>query len=122
MNKHKNFVKFVKKIYLTINRLIENNLNKLNLKNFSKIIRSHKFFLSSCALIILFFSYLLVPNFYDKIELVEKLENKLQNKLFGIECNYEELNGIDFKKAVMLGKKILLELNLKISFQKDYCQ
>ena len=81
MNKHKNFVKFVKKIYLTINRLIKNNLNKLNLKNFSKIIRSHKFFLSSCALIILFFSYLLVPNFYDKIELVEKLENKLQNKL-----------------------------------------
>ena len=34
-----------------------------------------------------------------KLGIVPKDLNKLQNKLFGIECNYEELNGIDFKKG-----------------------
>jgi hypothetical protein len=59
-------------------------------------------------------------SFSHKLGIVPKDLNKLQNKLFGIECNYEELNGIDFKKVVMLDKKIQLELNLKINFQKDY--
>ena len=34
-----------------------------------------------------------------KLGIVPKNLNKLQNKVFGIECNYEELNGIDFKKG-----------------------
>ena len=32
----------------------------------------------------------------------------LQNQLFGLEVNFEKLNAIDFKKDVMLVKKILL--------------
>ena len=31
--------------------------------------------------------------------------NKLQNKLFGVECNYEELNGIDYKKGCFVGQE-----------------
>jgi len=38
-------------------------------------------------------------SFSHKLGIVPKHLNKLQNKLFGIECNYEELNGIDFKKG-----------------------
>ena len=34
-----------------------------------------------------------------KLGIVPKNFNLLQNKIFGIECNYEELNGIDFKKG-----------------------
>ena len=40
-----------------------------------------------------------IDNYYSlshELGIVPKDLNKLQNKLFGIECNYEELNGIDF--------------------------
>ena len=33
---------------------------------------------------------------------------KLQNKLFGIECNFEELNGLDFKKGCYVGQELSL--------------
>ena len=33
--------------------------------------------------------------------IAQKEMNKLQNKLFGIECNFEELNGIDFQKGLL---------------------
>ena len=60
-------------------------------------------------------------NFEDYYNLSHKLgisqiDNfNLQNKIFGIECNFEEMNGIDFKKDVMLDKKIPQGLNLKIN-------
>ena len=41
-----------------------------------------------------------IENYYDrshKLGIVPKNLNKLKDKLFGIECNFEELNGIDFK-------------------------
>ena len=37
--------------------------------------------------------------------IVPKDLNKLQDKLFGIECNFEELNGIDFKKGCYIGQE-----------------
>ena len=39
--------------------------------------------------------------------------NKLQNKLFGVECNYEELNGIDFKKGCFVGQENTARIKLK---------
>ena len=36
--------------------------------------------------------------------IVPKDLNKLKDKLFGIECNFEELNGIDFKKGCYVGQ------------------
>ena len=48
-----------------------------------------------------------------KLGIVPKNLNKLQNKLFGIECNYEELNGIDFKKGCYVGQENTARIKLK---------
>ena len=48
-----------------------------------------------------------------KLGIVPKDLNKLQNKLFGIECNYEELNGIDFKKGCYVGQENTARIKLK---------
>ena len=44
--------------------------------------------------------------------------NKLQNKLFGIECNFEELNGIDFKKGCYVGQENTARIKLKNKLYK----
>ena len=44
--------------------------------------------------------------------------NKLQNKLFGIECNFEELNGIDFKKGCYVGQENTARIKLKNKLSK----
>ena len=48
-----------------------------------------------------------------KLGIVPKNFNKLKNKLFGIECNYEELNGIDFKKGCYVGQENTARMKLK---------
>ena len=50
--------------------------------------------------------------------IVPKNLNKLQNKLFGIECNYEELNGIDFKKGCFVGQENTARIKLKSKLSK----
>ena len=52
-----------------------------------------------------------------KLGIVPKNLNQLQNKIFGIECNYEELNGIDFKKGCYVGQEntARIKLNNKLS-------
>lgn len=89
MIKHNYSVKFIKKIYLTINRLIQKNLNKLNSVNFYKITKSNKFFLSLVVLTVLFLSYLSIPNTYNKIEISTKLNNQLQKK-FNLNFNLSQ--------------------------------
>ena len=89
MIKNNYFIKFIKKISLTINRLIKNNLNKLNSVNFYKITKSNKFFLSLVILIVLFLSYLLIPNIYDKNEINVKLNDQLQKK-FNLKFNLSQ--------------------------------
>ena len=44
--------------------------------------------------------------------------NALQNKLFGIECNFEELNGIDFKKGCYVGQENTARIKLKNKLSK----
>ena len=44
--------------------------------------------------------------------------DKLQNKLFGIECNFEELNGIDFKKGCYVGQENTARIKLKNKLSK----
>ncbi len=43
---------------------------------------------------------------------------KLQNKLFGIECNFEELNGLDFKKGCYVGQENTARIKLKDKLSK----
>ncbi|MBD1164814.1 folate-binding protein YgfZ [Pelagibacterales bacterium SAG-MED13] len=62
-----------------------------------------------------------VENYYiksHKLGIVPKNLNQLQNKLFGIECNYEELNGIDFKKGCYVGQENTARIKLKNKLSK----
>ena len=80
MIKHNYFVKFLKKINLTINNLLKEYLNKLNFKKFSNLAQSNKFFLTFVALIILFVSYLSIPNIYTKAKIHTELKKQLLEK------------------------------------------
>ena len=53
-----------------------------------------------------------------KLGIVPKNLNKLKNKLFGIECNFEELNGIDFKKGCYVGQENTARIKLKNKLNK----
>jgi len=62
-----------------------------------------------------------IDNYYiqsHKLGIVPKNLNKLQNKLFGIECNFEELNGIDFKKGCYVGQENTARIKLKNKLSK----
>ena len=62
-----------------------------------------------------------IENYYlqsHKLGIVPRNLNKLQNKLFGIECNYEELNGIDFKKGCYVGQENTARIKLKNKLSK----
>ena len=43
---------------------------------------------------------------------------KLQNKIFGIECNFDKLNAIDFKKGCYIGQENTARINLKNKLNK----
>ncbi len=53
-----------------------------------------------------------------ELGIVPKNLNKLKNKLFGIECNFEELNGIDFKKGCYIGQENTARIKLKNKLSK----
>ena len=53
-----------------------------------------------------------------KLGIAQKDLNKLQNKIFGIECNFEELNGIDFKKGCYVGQENTARIKLKNKLSK----
>ena len=62
-----------------------------------------------------------IENYYNqshKLGIVRKDLNKLKNKLSGIECNYEELNGIDFKKGCYVGQENTARIKLKNKLSK----
>ena len=62
-----------------------------------------------------------IENYYTqshKLGIVPKDLNKLKNKLFGIECNFEELNGIDFKKGCYVGQENTTRIKLKNKLSK----
>ena len=62
-----------------------------------------------------------IENYYyqsHKLGIVPKNLNKLKNKLFGIECNFEELNGIDFKKGCYVGQENTTRIKLKNKLSK----
>ena len=62
-----------------------------------------------------------IEDYYNqshKLGIVPKNLNKLKNKLFGIECNFEELNGIDFKKGCYVGQENTARIKLKNKLSK----
>ena len=62
-----------------------------------------------------------IAEYYElshELGIAQKNMNKLQNKLFGIECNFEELNGIDFKKGCYVGQENTARIKLKNKLSK----
>jgi len=56
--------------------------------------------------------------FSYELGIPQKNMAQLQNKLFGIECNFEELNGIDFKKGCYVGQENTARIKLKGKLSK----
>ena len=79
----------LEKLYLSLKKL---NLHDANLKEYYSLIHS--------------------------LGIVPKDLNKLKDKLFGIECNFEELNGIDFKKGCYVGQENTARIKLKNKLSK----
>ena len=48
----------------------------------------------------------------------QKNTNKLKEKIFGIECNFEELNALDFKKGCYVGQENTARIKLKKKLSK----
>ena len=62
-----------------------------------------------------------IAEYYElshELGIAQKEMNKLQNKLFGIECNFEELNGIDFQKGCYVGQENTARIKLKNKLSK----
>ena len=53
-----------------------------------------------------------------KLGIAQKETKYLQNKVFGIECNFEQLNGIDFKKGCFVGQENTARIKLKEKLNK----
>ena len=51
--------------------------------------------------------------FSHEVGIAQKNTDQLKNKIFGIECNFEELNGIDFKKGCYVGQENTARIKLK---------
>jgi len=80
MSKTNFFLKYLKNIGNSINSLLEENLNKLNFKNFSYLLKNNKIILTFVAVFVLFISYLLLPTFYKQSDISKQLKTELQNK------------------------------------------
>ena len=94
MNKHNYFVKFSIKINKFINSLLERNLNKLKVANLKKILNNNKIFLTVFLLVVLFLSYLSIPNIYNKNQISVELKKDLLD-ILNLEFNFEKK--LDYK-------------------------
>ena len=56
--------------------------------------------------------------FSHKLGIPQKDTEQLRNKLFGIECNFVEMNGIDFKKGCYVGQENTSRIKLKNKLTK----
>ena len=92
MSKHNYFLRLLIKINKFINSLLSRNLNKLNAANLKKISINNKISLAIVLLVILFFSYISLPNIFNKNQISVELKKDLFDKL-NLEFNFEkELN------------------------------
>ena len=93
MSKHNFFAKFFKKTSIFINSLLIKKLNKLNFifekDKFLTFLSFKRGFMFLSALIVLTFSYLSIPNFYDTSNLINNVKNQLYKDL-NIDFNLSE--------------------------------
>ena len=89
MNRHNFFFKILIKFNNILNSILERNLNKLNVTNLKKILNNNKIFLTIVFVIILFFSYLSIPNILNQNQISTELKKNLTDKL-NLEFNFEK--------------------------------
>ncbi len=89
MSKTNFLVKHLKNINNFINNLLEKNLNKLNFKNLSFLLKNNKIILTFVALFVIFISYLLIPTFYNQNDVSKELKNELLRK-FDLNFNFSK--------------------------------
>jgi hypothetical protein len=94
MSKHNYFFRSLIKINKSINSLLSRNLNKLNAANLKNTLINNKVFLTIVLLVILFFSYLSLPNIFNKNQTSVELKKNLLDKL-NLEFNFEKK--LDYK-------------------------
>ena len=81
MNKTNSFHKYLKNISYSINKLLENYLNKLKSENLINLARSNKTILTFVALLLLFITYLSIPSFFKQNEISNKIKYELLDRL-----------------------------------------
>jgi hypothetical protein len=123
MSKHNYFFRFLIKINKFINSLLSRNLNKLNATNLKNILINNKVFLTIVLLVILFFSYLSLPNIFNKNQISVELKKNLLDKL-NLEFNFEKKldykflprpHFVTFESSVKINNNKISEINkLKI--------
>ena len=93
MSKHNFFAKFFTKTSIFISSLLKKKLNKLNFifekDKFLTFLSFKRAFMFLSALIVLVFSYLSIPNFYDTSNLINNVKNQLYKDL-NIDFNLSE--------------------------------
>ena len=57
-------------------------------------------------------------DFSHKLGIAQINTKDLQEKIFGLECNFEELNGIDFKKGCYVGQENTARMKMKNKIRK----
>ena len=57
-------------------------------------------------------------NLSVELGIAQQNTDKLKNKIFGIECNFDELNAIDFKKGCYIGQENTSRIKLKNKLTK----
>tara|TARA_B100001079_G_C16341757_1_gene483901 strand:+ start:243 stop:1133 length:891 start_codon:yes stop_codon:yes gene_type:complete len=57
-------------------------------------------------------------NLSHKLGIPQINTKSLQNKIFGLECNFEELNGIDFKKGCYIGQENTSRIKMRNKLSK----
>ncbi len=94
MSKSNSIVRFFKNINIFINKLLEKNLNILNRNNLINILKSNKIFVTCIALLILFLSYLSIPNIYNQTDVLKELKSELSDK-FNLNLRFS--NELEYK-------------------------
>ena len=93
MNVQNFLIKKIKKLFISINNLIESNLNKFRVlkSNYKKgeIIKNNRVFFSISAIIILTLTYFFLPTLYDKNIIQSKIKNQVLKK-YNIEIKFNE--------------------------------
>jgi hypothetical protein len=128
MSRHNYFLKILNKINNSINSLLEKNLNKLNAANLKKILTNNKIFLTIILAIILFISYLSIPNIFNQNQISVELKKNLLDKL-NLEFNFEKKLNYKFlprphftinKSSITFNKNKISEIDeLKIYVSLD---